>query len=64
MNLTDELVKVGNQIGTVQKSYESAMVKLTGKGNLIKRVENLKALGAKASKEQNEKLLKRSNEAD
>ena len=64
VNLTDELVKVGNQIGTVQKSYESAMVKLTGKGNLIKRVENLKSLGAKASKEQNEKLLKRANDAD
>ncbi len=64
VNLTDELVKVGNQIGTVQKSYESAMVKLTGKGNLIKRVENLKALGAKASKEQNEKLLKRANDDD
>lgn len=64
VNLTDELVKVGNQIGTVQKSYESAMVKLTGKGNLIKRVENLKSLGAKASKEQNEKLLKRANDEE
>ena len=63
VNLTEELIKVGNQIGTVQKSYESAMVKLTGKGNLIKRVENLRALGAKASKEQNEKLLKRANDA-
>jgi len=62
VNLTDELIKVGNQIGTVQKSYESAMVKLTGKGNLIKRVENLKKLGAKASKQQNEKLLKRASE--
>lgn len=62
VNLTEELIKVGNQIGTVQKSYESAMVKLTGKGNLIKRVENLKALGAKASKQQNEKLLKRAEE--
>lgn len=59
VNLTDELIKVGNQIGTVQKSYESAMVKLTGRGNLITRVETLKALGAKASKQQNEKLLKR-----
>ncbi|MBO3098873.1 DNA recombination protein RmuC [Gelidibacter pelagius] len=59
VNLTEELVKVGNQIGTVQKSYDSAMVKLTGKGNLIKRVETLKTLGAKASKQQNEKLLKR-----
>lgn len=60
VNLTEELTKLGNQIGTVQKSYEGAMVKLTGRGNLITRVENLKALGAKASKQQNEKLLKRS----
>ena len=59
VNLTEELIKVGNQLGTVQKSYESAMVKLTGRGNLITRVENLKTLGAKASKQQNEKLLKR-----
>ena len=58
VNLTEELIKVGNQIGTVQKSYESAMIKLTGRGNLITRVETLKALGAKASKQQNEKLLK------
>jgi len=64
VNLTDELIKLGNQIGTVQKSYESAMVKLTGKGNLIKRVENLKTLGAKASKQQNEKLLKRASEEE
>ncbi|MFV0572957.1 MAG: DNA recombination protein RmuC [Xanthomarina gelatinilytica] len=64
VNLTEELIKVGNQIGTVQKSYESAMVKLTGKGNLIKRVETLKTLGAKASKQQNEKLLKRAENTD
>lgn len=62
VNLTDELIKVGNQIGTVKKSYDSAMIKLTGKGNLIKRVEKLKTLGAKASKQQNEKLLKRADE--
>ncbi len=59
VNLTDELIKVGNQLGTVQKSYDNAMVKLTGKGNLVKRVETLKILGAKASKQQNDKLLKR-----
>ncbi len=64
VNLTEELIKVGNQLGTVQKSYESAMLKLTGKGNLIKRVENLKTLGAKASKQQNEKLLKRAIDDD
>lgn len=62
VNLSDDLLKIGNQIGTVLKSYEGAMVKLTGRGNLISRVENLKKLGAKATKQQNEKLLKRSSE--
>lgn len=63
-NLTDELIKVGKQIGTVQTSYEGAMKKLTGRGNLIKRVEKLKKLGAKASKNLNENLLKRAEEDD
>ncbi|WP_339702025.1 DNA recombination protein RmuC [uncultured Marixanthomonas sp.] len=63
-NLTDELIKVGKQIGTVQNSYESAMKKLTGKGNLIRRVEKLKKLGAKASKTIDSKLLSRAQEED
>ena len=63
-NLTDELIKVGKQIGTVQGSYENAMKKLTGKGNLITRVEKLKKLGAKANKHIDEKLLKRAEEED
>lgn len=61
-NLTDELVKVGKQIGTVQGTYENAMKKLIGRGNLIIRVENLKKLGAKASKHIDDKLLKRAEE--
>ena len=40
------------------------MKKLTGRGNLIRRVENLKKLGAKASKHIDEKLLKRAEEED
>ncbi|MEW2922391.1 DNA recombination protein RmuC [Muricauda sp. ANG21] len=63
-NLTDDLLKVGNQIGTVQNTYQSAMKKLTGRGNLIRKVENLKALGAKASKSIDDKLLKRALEDD
>lgn len=63
-NLTDELLKVGRQINTVQTSYEGAMKKLTGRGNLIKRVEKLKKLGAKASKQIDSKLLKRAVEED
>ena len=38
------------------------MKKLTGRGNLISRVEKLKKLGAKASKHIDEKLLKRAEE--
>ena len=64
VNLTDDLLKVGNQLGTVQKSYEGTMIKLTGKGNLIARVENLKKLGAKAGKSIDDKLLKRASEDD
>jgi len=64
-SLTDELLKIGRQIGTVQNSYEGAMKKLTGKGNLIRRVERLKKLGAKASKQLDQKLINRSeNETD
>ncbi|GAB2772800.1 DNA recombination protein RmuC [Salinimicrobium soli] len=58
-NLTEELLKVGRQLGTVQNSYEGAMKKLTGKGNLLRRVEKLKKLGAKASKQLDQKLLSR-----
>jgi len=62
VNLTDELKKVGKQIDTVKGTYTTAMVKLTGRGNLVTRVENLKKLGAKASKSIDDKLLKRANE--
>jgi len=63
-NLMDELVKIGKQLGTVQGSYESAMKKLTGKGNLINRVEKLKKLGAKANKSMDQKLLNRAQDED
>ncbi len=59
-NLTEDLLKVGRQIGTVQGSYDIAMKKLTGKGNLINRVERLKKLGAKANKQLDQKLISRS----
>lgn len=59
VNLTEDLQKIGRQMGTVQGSYETAMKKLTGKGNLVNRVEKLKKLGAKASKQLDQKLLTR-----
>tara|TARA_R110002072_G_scaffold23949_2_gene81935 strand:+ start:41317 stop:42654 length:1338 start_codon:yes stop_codon:yes gene_type:complete len=62
VNLTDDLLKVGNQLNTVKGSYDSTMKKLTGKGNLLTRVERLKKLGSKASKQINEKLLKKAED--
>jgi DNA recombination protein RmuC len=64
VNLTEDLLKVGNQLNTVKGSYDVTMKKLTGKGNLITRVERLKKLGSKASKQLNEKLLKKSEEEE
>lgn len=62
VNLTEDLIKVGNQLNTVKGSYDSTMVKLTGRGNLISKVERLKLLGSKASKQLNEKLLKKADQ--
>ena len=64
VNLTEDLIKVGNQLRTVQGSYDSTMKKLTGQGNLIRKVETLKKLGIKQKKYINEKLLKRAEEDD
>jgi DNA recombination protein RmuC len=64
VNLTDDLLKVGNQLNTVKGSYDSTMKKLTGKGNLITRVERLKKLGSKASKHIDQKLLNKAEEEE
>ena len=63
VSLTEELIKLGKQLKTVEGTYDTTMKKLTGRGNLIVKVENLKQLGIKTnSKEFNEKLLERAIE--
>lgn len=53
-----DLQKVGEHLDKSQKVYQDAMGKLSvGNGNLVSRVENLKKLGAKATKSIDEKLL-------
>jgi DNA recombination protein RmuC len=64
VNLTEDLIKVGNQLKTVQGSYDVTMKKLTGTGNLIKKVENIRKLGAKGTKNFNDKLLERAEDSD
>jgi DNA recombination protein RmuC len=62
VNLTDDLIKVGTQLKTVQGSYDTSMKKLTGKGNLVKKVERIRELGAKTTKIMNKNLLDRASE--
>ncbi len=56
---TEDLKKIGAQMDTVQKTYDGAMNKLsTGRGNLVRRAENIKKLGAKATKAIDSNLTK------
>lgn len=48
---TEDLISVGNRLDQAKGSYVDAMKKLTeGPGNLVKRAEKIKKLGAKSSK--------------
>jgi len=50
---------IGRQLENSQTSYQAAMNKLTtGKGNLIKKVELLKTLGARTTKTMDKNLVK------
>jgi len=59
----EDLQEIGTKIDATRKAYDSSMNKLsTGRGNLIKRVESIKSLGAKAGKEIPRSLLEKSEE--
>ena len=59
----NDLIDLGNRMKTMHNSYDNAMKKLyTGRGNLIKSVENIKKLGAKTSKSLPQSLLDRAND--
>ncbi|HEX7367046.1 MAG TPA: DNA recombination protein RmuC, partial [Pelobium sp.] len=58
VGFVNDLQKVGEHLDKSQKVYQDAMGKLSvGNGNLVSRVENLKKLGAKATKSIDGKLL-------
>ena len=63
VGFVDDLISLGNKMRDSQKAYESAMNKLhQGTGNLVKRSEDLKKLGAKAAKSLPPALLERADE--
>jgi len=52
VSFVGDMAKIGTNLTSTQKSYNEAMNKLQeGSGNLIRRVESLKKLGAKTTKE-------------
>lgn len=63
--LIDDMIAVGKKLQDAQGAYESSMSKLhTGRGNLVSRVENLKKLGLKTSKQVNQRLIDRTEDLD
>ena len=61
----EDLDDVGTKIDASKKSFDRAHNKLqSGRGNLIKRVETLKQLGAKTAKKHKAALLSSALEED
>ncbi|MBI4929465.1 MAG: DNA recombination protein RmuC [Bacteroidetes bacterium] len=58
-----DLIEVGKKMDATKKTYEEAMNKFSGgRGNLIRRAETIKELGAKTTKDIPQSLLERANE--
>ena len=65
VGFSNDLVEIGKKLNSTQMSYEQAMNKLsTGSGNLIKRTEDIKKLGAKTSKNIDHRLIDRSEDKE
>lgn len=63
VGFTEDLITLGRHMDSSKKMYEESMKKLSvGSGNLVRRTEELKKLGAKASKSIDGKLLSRSDD--
>lgn len=63
VGFSEDMITLGRHLESSKKFYEESMKKLSvGSGNLVRRVEDLKKLGAKASKSIDNSLLKRSED--
>ncbi|MFZ9777438.1 MAG: DNA recombination protein RmuC [Schleiferiaceae bacterium] len=65
VGFSEEMIKVGNQLKTATNTYENAMKQLSqGKGNLVRRAEQLRQLGLKNSKSTNPSLVDRAMQGE
>jgi DNA recombination protein RmuC len=63
VGFSEDLIKLGHLMNSSKKFYDESMKKLSvGSGNLVRRVEELKKLGARANKTIDSGLLKRSED--
>lgn len=63
VGFTEDLITLGRHLSSSKKFYEESMKKLSvGSGNLVRRVEELKKLGARANKNIDQNLLNRSED--
>ncbi|KAB2917559.1 MAG: DNA recombination protein RmuC [Bacteroidetes bacterium] len=63
VSFTEDLIDLGKKMKAAQGAYEDSMKKLyEGRGNLIRRAETLRELGAKVSKQLDPKLVDRSDD--
>lgn len=63
VGFSEDMITLGRHLDSSKKFYEESMKKLSvGSGNLVRRVEDIKKLGARASKTIDSNLLKRSED--
>jgi DNA recombination protein RmuC len=63
VSFTEDLINIGKKIDDTKGYYSDAMKKLyDGSGNIIRRIENIKALGAKATKSIGQNLLDKASD--
>jgi DNA recombination protein RmuC len=63
VGFVEDLAEIGKRLDASKDAHTNAMKKLTnGRGNIIKRIEDIKELGAKASKNIPENLLDESTD--
>jgi DNA recombination protein RmuC len=63
VGFVEDLKHLGRQMDITQKAYVEAMKKLyEGKGNLVRRAQNIKTLGARTSKALDPKLVDRADD--
>ena len=65
VGFVEDLINIGKRIDSTKESYTDAMRKLyEGSGNLISRIENIKQLGAKSTKNLPNTLLDRADDVE